>query len=471
MIHQLNFYRTIVKSCFKIYCKMKNYLKIPLLIAALMLSSSILFAQTEMTLEDALSYAKENSLAIQNARLNIADADAQIAERRAVGLPQLNGALDYSYYFKVPTVKLPEAFIESARDPMTGELPEDFNPNVSFSLKHNFNAGLTLNTLLFDGSYLTGLKAARLYRQYANSDMVAKEKEVGDQVREAYLPSLLITESLKILDKNMANLQKLLDETSALYKEGFVEQLDVDRLALSLANLKTERENLLRQQESAVNYLKFAINFPIGDELLLTDDINSLLKEATEAELSESVNYKNHPQHRVAEMSVQLNGLNVEQFQRGYLPSVAAYASYQYGYQGDKFDKSGFWFPTGIVGAQVNIPIFDGFDKRSKIQRARLAEDIARNQKRELERAITLELENARTSYRNALQRVNSQHKNMDLAERIYNTTMVKYREGVGSSIEISQAEQSLYTTQQNYTQALYDLLVAKAALDKALGN
>ena len=269
----------------------------------------------------------------------------------------------------------------------------------------------------------------------------------------------------------MANLEKLYTETKALYKEGFIEQLDVDRLQLSIANLKTEKEKLLRQRKSAIDYLKFAISYPVADELIPTDNINSLLEEATEDELSGEIDYNSWPQYQVSETGLILNELNVDVYKKGYLPSLSVFGSYQYGFQGDKWDETGFWVPVGLVGAQINIPIFDGFDKRAKIQRARLALDIARNQKRELERAIEIEVQNARTNYKNASLQVENQKKNLELAERIYNTTMIKYREGVGSSIEISQAEQSLYSTQQNYTQSLFDLLSAKAALDKALGN
>ncbi len=449
---------------------MKTSIAKYLLTISILFCGLALFAQSEMTLEEATKYAKDNSLSIKNAHLNIADAEAQVEERRSIGLPQLNGKVDYSYYFKVPTVRLPDPFIDLARDP-GGMLPDGYNPNVSFSLKHNFNAGLSLNALIFDGTYLTGLRAARDYRNYVNYELEAKEKEVADKVREAYLPSLLITESIGNLDKNLGNLQKLFAETQALYKEGFVEQLDVDRLELSIANLSTERENLLRQRESAINYLKFAINYPLDKELTLSDNVQTLLKEATEEDLTTAINYNKHPQYQVIQKGLELNALNVEQFQKGYLPSVAAFASYQYGFQGNQLNNTGFWVPVGLVGAQINVPIFDGFEKRAKIQRARLAQEIAFNQKREYERGITLELQNARTAYTNALSQVTSQKKNMELAERIYNTTMVKYREGVGSSLEISQAEQSLYTTQQNHLVALYDLLVTKAALDKALGN
>ncbi len=424
-------------------------------------------AQEQMSLDDAIKYARQNSLAIKNAKLNQSDADQLIDERRATGLPQVNGNIDYQYYFSLPKILLPEAFgLDASGNPIDG-----FDREASFALRNNLNFGISANSLIFDGSYLSALKAAKRYRDFVDLELKAKEKEISDAVREAYLPPLLLSEGINILNKNITNLEKLEKETAAMYKEGFVEQLDVDRLTLSLANLNTEKENLEKQREAAVNYLKFAINYPVDEELVLTDDINSLLVEATEEDLNGAANYNSWPQYKVAEMGLELNKLNIEVNKKGYLPSASAFASYTYGFQGDKFNNEGFWLSTGIAGLQINVPIFDGFSKRSKIQRASLALEIARNQKKDLERVIDLELTNSRTTYNNALSRVKSQQKNVDLAQRIYDMTQIKYKEGVGSSLEITQAEQSLFETQQNYTNALYELLVAKAALDKALGR
>lgn len=427
---------------------------------------------TTFTLEEAIQYAEKHDLSIQDAQNDIQDADNQIVERRAIGIPQINGEVGYDYYIKVPTVQLPGPFVDLARDPVTGELPADYNPNVSFSLKHNLNLGLTLNSLIFDGSYFTGLKAARVFKEYVSQQLINVERAVENKVIDAYLPALIVDESLLILDKNMANLEKMLMETRETYKAGFIEQLDVDRLELSLANLKVTQGNLIRQRELAINMLKFTIGFPLDKPLEIADDLNSLLEEATEEDLAGAINFYNRPEYKVAEYNIRLNELNIDVFKSGYLPSVSGFASYQYGYQGDKlFSNEGFWVPTGLVGLRVNIPIFDGFEKRAKINRAKIGLAKAQNQKQNLERVITLEVANARTQYQTAQEQLKSQERNLALAEKIYETTRVKYREGVGSSLELTQAEQALYTTQQNKTQATYELLRSKKILEKALGK
>ncbi|MFT5763796.1 MAG: outer membrane protein, partial [Saprospiraceae bacterium] len=254
-------------------------------------------------------------------------------------------------------------------------------------------------------------------------------------------------------------------------KEGFVEQLDVDRLALSFAILETEIDNIDRQKELIYNVLKFQMAYPVQDPIVAVDDIEKLFVPASEEQLTADINYNRRPEIQVIDLGLQLNELNIKFNKSGYLPSLSAYGSYQQSAQGDNLFDNPVWVPSTVVGLQLNVPIFDGFEKRAKTNRAKLDLEEAQNQKTQLKQAISLEVTNARTSYISAQQRLSNQKKNMDLADKIYNTTKIKYKEGIGSSLEITQAEQSLYDTQQNYIQARYDLLVAKRALDKALGE
>ncbi|MEL6863807.1 MAG: TolC family protein [Bacteroidota bacterium] len=450
---------------------LKRFLPLLALISLTWLSMS---AQDtpKMSLKDAIDYAMQNDLSIQNSRLNISDAEERITESRAVGIPKIDGDIDYQYYFEVPQAVLPETFEILARDPVTGELPPGFSRQAEFAFRNNLTFGIGASGMIFDGSFFIGLRAAKLYRQYVGQELAATERSVRDRVLDAYLPPLIIDENLKILDKNITNLEKILNETKETYKEGFVEQLDVDRLELSMSNLQTERDNLVRQRDILLNALKMVMGYPMKEAIDISDDIDVLLIEASEEDLVGAINFYQRPEYKVAETGLQLNEANIDLYRVGYLPTVNAFVNYQYGYQGNQlFHEDGFWAPTSLAGINVKVPIFDGFDKRAKIERARIALSIAQNQKKSLERLITLEVQNARASYQNAKKRVEFQNKNVALAERIYNTTQIKYKEGVGSSLEVTQAEQALYQTQQNYIQARFELLTAKSELDKALGK
>lgn len=438
----------------------------------LLYASSAIFAQATFSLSEAIKYAYDHNLTIKIAKENIADADAQIIERRAIGIPTLNGTINFQHYLRVPVSVLPDQIEEVIRLGNGGVLPADYSNQAAFVLRNSFNAGLDLNALIFDGSYFTALKASKAFKEYVGDELLAQERSVRDQVVEAYLPPLIVDENLKILNKNITNLEGMLTETKATYEAGFVEQLDVDRLELSLANLRTEVDNLARQKELALNYLKFTMGYPINEPLSISDNLDDLLNLATDKDLTAPVNYLNRPEYRVAQTGMKLHEYNIKVNKDGYFPSVAGFVSYQYGYQGNSlFGKDGFWVPTSVAGLRVNVPIFDGWNKKAKIQRARIAMEQDRKRISLLEQSIQLEVTNARTEYLTALERSQSQEKNVALAQKIYDTTQIKYRSGVGSSIEVTQAEQALYQTQQNFIQARYQLLVSKQKLDTVLGK
>lgn len=420
---------------------------------------------TQMSLQEAVQYALNNSTVLKNAQINIADAEAQIIERRAWGLPQLTGNANFQRYLKVPSQPLPDAFLAFFE-----QLGIPVQREASFLLKNNFNAGLMLDAMLFDGSYFVGLQAARAYRLYTAQEYTTQQRGVRNAVVDAYLPALIIDKNLEILDKNLTNLEKLLGETKELYKAGFSEQLDIDRLELSAANLRTERENLQRQRDVAIAALKFTINFPQDGVLALSENLNEMAVEATDEELNGAPNLAARPEVTQVDMAISLNEYNVRLNRSGYLPALRLLGAYQQSYQGNNKDD-GFWAPSSYVGLNLSIPIFDGFDKKAKIDRARLDLELAKIQRYDLERSIQLEVNTARTNYTSAKQRFESQKRNVALADRIYQTTQVKYREGVGSSLEVTQAEQSLYDSQRNYMQGLYDLLKARTELSKALGK
>jgi outer membrane protein len=245
----------------------------------------------------------------------------------------------------------------------------------------------------------------------------------------------------------------------------------VDRLELSLANLKTEINNIDRQKDLIYNVLKFSMNFPADQQIAVSDDINRLLIDVEPRDLNGKVNYSTRAEYRVVQQSQILQDLNVSYIKSTYYPNLVTFAQYQQTGQSGKIFQDNLWTDLGVVGLSVNVPLYSGGAKKAKLQRAKLDLEKSNNQMRSLERAIWMEVGNARVAYKNAVQRVTDQQKNLDLAQKIYNTTQIKYKEGVGSSLEITQAEQALFQSQQNVIQAKYELLLSKVDLDKALGK
>ena len=440
----------------------------PIVFLTLFLGNS-LFGQdtTRFNLDQAIDYAYLNNLTIRNAQLEISDAEQQIIERRATGIPKIDGSANYQRYLQVPIAPLPDPLIELLRLLSPNE---EIASEGSFFLKNNLTLGLSLETMIFDGSYFVGLQAAKAYRKYVQEDLSTKKRDAKNNVTDAFLPVLLIDANLGILEKNISNLNKLFFETKQLYQEGFVEQLDVDRLELSLSNLTVQKDNLERQKVVALDRLKLVMGFPLDESIVLEGQLMEFAEELGEEAMAGSFDVNSRPEVRLANVGLELNELNLKLNRVGYLPSLRGNAAYNRQFQGDTF-SDGFWASTTFVGLNLSVPIFDGFDRKAKIQRAKIDIQETLNQKTDLIRGINFEVRTARNNYLNALRNKAEQNRNLALAERIYNTTQVKYKEGVGSSIEVTQAEQSMYTTQSNYLQSVYEFVIAKYDLLLAIGS
>lgn len=459
---------------------MKNVLLLVFMLPAFLASAQE--APRAFSLEEAIAYALQNSNVIKNSDLDVQYAKAQVKEYTAIGIPKVNGSLDYKHFFDIPTQILPDFIspvvvgtleqFQLVPQGSAANLPQRSTP-AQFGTANNFTASVTASTLVFDGSYFVGLKAARGLSQMTERRADLSAYELRYTIKKAYLTVLIAEENIKFLSKNIENLDKLLNETKAFKANGLAEQLDVDRLELSIANLRAEKEIVDRQIALAYNVLKFQMNFPLDKEISLTDALDKLLDKPKDSDLSGEIPYDNRIELDILKRTEYLNELNVKRLYSAYYPSMTAFFTHQQTLQRNNlFDKDqpGF-FPATIFGVTLNVPIFDGLDKTAKIQIAKIDKQRYSLQIQDFKRSMELQVINARATYRNALQRLSNQEKNLALAERILNTTKIKYKEGIGSSLEINQAEQELYRTQANYMNALYDVVVAKTDLDKALGN
>ncbi len=473
--------------------QLKNWLK-TLAISAL---ATPALAQQAMSLNDCVAFAQTNHPQVKIAQLAVTDADWRLKENKATGLPQVTAGITYTGFIQrggvpssalsfggsgtPPPDALKQAFI--AKDlgdffPWFGDqFKSDPNAKIYFGAVHSLSGKLELTQLLFSNSYLLAKKAAKYYTQYAAEGLNAARQQVKNGVADAYLPALLISENLAILDKNMANLEKILGETRAVNKAGFVEQLDVDRLELSLASLKTTRGNLARQREIVVNALKFVMGMPVAQDISLSDNLEKLLAEYGSADLTSPVNFQNRPEYQQLLRGRDLADIQVKLYEKPYLPTVAGFASYQPGYQGgfgastSATHSNWYFIPSAVAGVSVSVPLYDGGLKNASRERAQVQMQTIDAQRGMLENAISLEVENARKLYLSAQERTASEQKNLDLAQRIYTTTQTKFKAGIGSSFEMTTAQQGVYSAQAAVMQAQYDLLAAKVAIKKALGN
>ncbi|WP_291035797.1 TolC family protein [Dyadobacter sp. 50-39] len=427
-----------------------------------------LHAQTGYSLKEAVDYAIKHNLNVKNAQLDAISAEARIGEIRAAGLPQVTGAVSLTNNIIIPRFFLPaKTFDPSA--------PDDAPPSaVKFGIPWQGSASANLNQLIFNGSYFIGLKAAATYRELAQKSTTSSKVTVAEAVTKAYYSAQVAEERAKLLDLNIARVDSSMRETKALNASGFVELLDVNRLEVQINNLQTERQKVQNLIELSYALLKFQMGMPANEPIKLTDDINAVnVAELRSESEGLDVSYEKRIEYSLLNTQEKLAMLDLRNVRSGYLPSLSASLGYGYNAGMDKFSQlfSNPWFNNMVLTVNLNIPIFDGFTKKYQINQKKIAIDKVKNNQNLLKQSIDLENNQAGINIKNAFATLETQKRNLTLAEEIVRVTKIKYKEGVGSNIEVVNAESSLKEAQTNYFTALYDLMIAKVDLSKAKGE
>ena len=440
-----------------------------LLMALLSLMCAInLIAQNDkplhaFSLENCVAYAQKNNVQVKNSLLSI---DAQIQTNREIGaaaFPTIGTNVGGTDYTKIPTSLLPAQIF--------GGTAGTFIP-VQFGTKFNANYGANFQQLLFDGQVFVALQARETSLEMQRKNAAVTEEAIKANIYKIYYQLSASKTQLNILDANIDRLNKLAHDAEIMYKNGFAEKLDVDKVSVQLNNLQTEK--IKANNSVAIGYmgLKMLMGMPVKDSLVLTEVIN-------EQSLSTDVLVENEFQYGIRKdfqyLSTvkKLSEYNVKRYQLSYLPTVNFSGAYSQNAQRSKFDffDGGNWFTTSLLSLNVNLPLFNGFARDARVKRTKIELLQIENQIDALKNNIDNEINQAKLNYISSVATVSFQKKNMQLAENVYQQTKKKFEAGTGSNTEISAAQADLVSAQNNFMNALYSALIAKVDLLKATGK
>ncbi|MCO5231324.1 MAG: TolC family protein [Chitinophagales bacterium] len=419
---------------------------------------------SSFTLEDAKTYAIQNSKDIALKQVEVNQAKLKVKESLSYLLPQVNGDLKYVHYGQLNSTIIPAG---------TFGMPE--SQIIQFGMPENVNVDITASQTIFNGVILVGLKAADIFVHMTEQEKVVKVEDLKDMISRSYYNVLLARESVAIVSKNIKNLEALYKDTKTLYDNGLVEEIDVDRLTLSLANLKTQVNSLENNVKLTEVVLKFQMGYPVEKEIQLVQQLSDFVDSNVVA-LPETVGFENRSELHLMNLREQVNLTNIKRLKYSNLPSLTAFGSLASSAQREKFSFFKFgddypWFNVRYFGVQLNVPIWDSFGRRSKVNSAKQDLQRIRIGRDQLMESFKLSYQKARLDYSNAVNEYNNTNRNLILAEKIYKVAQIKYKEGVGSSLELTNAEQQLYTTQATLVNATYKVLIAKTDINKAMGN
>lgn len=443
--------------------------------------------KNEFSVEQATSYALKNSVAVKKALVDVKIQNETNREITASAYPNISGSLSGNYFPNVAVQSFPN-FISAATYGVlekegvkngSGQSiisPSDFGfVQAQFGTKYTASGEISASQLLFDGQVFIGLKARDAAMKFANKQVAVTEEAIKLNIHKIYWQLVIGKKQLESFDANITVLEKFLSDTKELFKSGFREKLDIDKVNVQLVNLKTEKIKVENQIEAGYAGLKFLMGMPQKDELVLTDSI-------TEASIKDgildgdSVQYNNRKEYQLYEIVKKLQQYNVKRYQFSYLPTLAAFGSYSKNAQRNQFNifKSGAqypWFTSSVVGIKLSVPIFDGFAKDARVKKARLELQKTNLDIENLKQNIDNDVAVAKIKIRNAVITMDYQKQNATLAEKVYETEKLKYEQGLGSNLEVLNAQASLKTAQINYYASVYDAIIAKIDYQKAVGK
>ncbi len=459
--------------------KLKNILTLIIITC-----SSQIFAQSDTVLQlsvsEAQEYAMENNIEIINKEFDIKKAKWKIWETTAIGLPQVNGSVEYQQFPDIPTTLMPNFIAPAvvgtnmqyfgltpiAPIPESGEMIE-----MQMGSEYNLNWGVTATQLLFSGEYFVGLQASRIYKELSTQSLEKSVIDLKSTVKQSYYLVLITEQSTNILDASFANIVKIREETEALHKAGLIEKSQLDQIKYTELSLQNQISSMKRQVVFTRRLLKFQLGIDLNDSIVLTENLEQIINtQDFSTYIISDFSAQSNIDYNMVQTQENLTKLDMRRSQSSMLPTVSAFYSYSEKAMRDEFnfaDTDENWFPTSVIGVNVQIPIWGSGQRYAQIQQKKIELYKVQNQKSNLEQALTIQYSEAKNKYITAYETNLNNKENIKLTKSIYNDTQIKYKSGVASSLELTQAQNQYLNAEAQYFNSLMNLLNEKNNLDK----
>lgn len=438
----------------------------------------------ELTVKQAVEYAKKNSVQVKNILLDVKLQEETNRQVTSNAYPQISGRIGNTYNPNIAVQSFPNFIAlgtygvleaEGVKNGTGGTIttPNDIGLiQAQFGTKWIANAGLDLSQILFDGQVFVGLQARATSIEWVKKNVEVTEELIKTNVYKVYYQLVVGKTQIDLLDANIVRLEKLQHDTRELFKNGFAEKLDVDKIEVQLANLQTEKKKAQGQILNGYYGLKLLMGMPMKDELVLKDTLSDSQIKNGILEAG-SYNYSDRKEYQYAELGKKLNEFNIKRYKLSQIPTASLSGSWSKNAQRNKFDffGKGNWYTFSNISLNISVPIFKGFYTRSKIDEAKLNLQKTENQIDNLKLSIDNEVETAKVNFKIAIEAMDYQKQNMKLAEEVYEQTKKKYEAGLGSNTEITTAQTDLKSAQINYVTAMYDAVISRIDYLKAIGK
>lgn len=436
---------------------------------------------SSFSLKQAQEYALVNNTSMKNAQLDIKMAEKKIWETKALGLPQVSASGTYTHLFVVPEANFGgNTLISNIREGNTiaavstgsgtDSIFQNYFPGdpIKLGVKDNATVNLNVSQLIFSGEYIVGLQATKVFYQISQNSLQATMADVKESVANTYFLVLLMERNKEILTKSLANVTKTLSDMKEMNKQGFIENTDLDQLELTVNTLENGIRSVNNQIAASYDLLKFQLGIPFENTIALTDNLEDVIGLSDIASISaKQFQVQNHISYKIMENQEAVGMLNLKRQKSAYLPSLAAFYKHT-----ENLKKASLDFTMkDMAGLSLNVPIFSSGMRNVMVQQREMEIEKIRNAKSNVASGLELDFINSRNTFNSAYDQFVNEKRNIELTSRIYDKTLIKYKEGISSSMDLTNAQNQYLNAQKNYFTALYTLLVSKNKLDKLLSN
>lgn len=428
----------------------------------------------KLSVVDAQNYALQNNRNVQSAKIDIEIAKKKVWETTAIGLPQFNFTTNYTHNFVIPEVSFGSYLDPSALPAGTPLTQDDIikaykeSPAVPLAVKNNATFDFTFSQLIFSGEYIVGLQASKVFKELSEKSFEKTESQTKESVANSYYIVLVLGENLKVLNESFKAIDQTYNDLVKLNEQGFNEQTDVDQLKISKSNVQTVITSLEAQKEVSMKLLKLQLGIDFEQPVVLTDSLSGIVNQGNIAYMS-SMDFKldNSIDYQLMSTQERLSELSLKRTQSKFLPTISAFYRHEEQAKAPSFNFA----MKDLLGATISLPIFTSGQRLSQVSQAKLDLEKTRLAKENVSQSLTLEYEKARSDYQTSFSNYTTNKESMELSKRVYDKTVIKYKEGVSSSFELTQNQNQYLTAESNYYNSVLSLLNAKAKLDRILNK
>ncbi len=417
-----------------------------------------------VSLEEAIAFGEQNNRTVKKASMEVQKAYKEKWSTIAIGLPQISATANYQNFVELPTSLIPAQFFGGKE----GEFAE-----VQFGTPQTMDAGVTLQQLVFDGSYIVGLQASNIFLKISKNVLEKTLLEVRKSIVNTYSTVLLVRENISFLEKNKTNLNKNLEELNQLFRNGFEEEESVEQLRLTLSSIETQLRYAKNLERISLDMLKLLMGFPTQSPLLLSDTLEALTNESLfNASAPENINLDYNIDVKIAQNNLLSENLLYKYERSKNLPRLSAFLNGNYTGNSQSFtftQADQKWFGAALFGVNLQVPLFSSLKNRAISQKAKIAVSQAETELTETKERISIEIQAAENDYKLAVENYFTNKENLELATRIEQKNQTKYFEGVASSFELREAQLQLYSAQNNYIKSIQEVIQKKLSLETLL--